>query len=85
MVRSRSGLSLGFLICSRELVSQGSGVGRAGTKGLVLQVCNESNLLPGWDPDSPAGEVPVWHVGFCRAQLVCPLPLSAPLSEQLQS
>lgn len=46
MVRSRSRLSWGFLICSRELSSQGSGVGCAETKGVVLRVCNVSNLLP---------------------------------------
>lgn len=56
MVRSSPGLSWGFLSCSRELVCQGSSVGHAGTKGLILEYAMSLNLLPDQDPD---GEVPV--------------------------
>lgn len=41
----------GFLICSREMVSQGSASGGTGTKRLVLRIYRELKLLPNWNPN----------------------------------
>jgi len=81
VVRPRPGLSLGFLICSWELVSQGSGAGGAGAKGLVLWVRNEpkpparlGSRQPSWESPCIACRFPQGSAGSSSA---CCLPCSA--------